>query len=110
MSTVLDVVSAVLVIVGALLGLSGAIGLHRLTDTLSRMHAATKPATLGVACCGLGAALQLNDTAGVVEVMIIVGLQLLTAPVGAHLLARSVRDHAGDGEAARPTEGSSEHG
>lgn len=110
MSTALDVVSAVLVIVGALLGLSGAVGLHRLTDTLSRMHAATKPATLGVACCGLGAALQLQNAAGIVKVTIIVGLQLLTAPVGAHLLARSVREHAGDGEAAGSAEGTSEHG
>lgn len=110
MSAVLDIVSAVLVIVGALLGLSGAIGLHRLTDTLSRMHAATKPATLGVACCGLGAALQLNDAAGIAKVTIIVALQLLTAPVGAHLLARSVRDHADDGERAPSVEGPSEHG
>jgi multicomponent Na+:H+ antiporter subunit G len=105
----LDVVSAALVIVGALLGLSGAIGLHRLTDTLSRMHAATKPATLGVVCCGLGAALQLRDAAAIVLVTIAVGLQLLTAPVGAHLLARSIREHVGD-DAAPSADGASEHG
>ena len=47
-TTVLDVVGAVLLLLGALLCLAGAIGLMRFPDTLSRLHAATKPQTLGL--------------------------------------------------------------
>ena len=105
MSGVLDVVSGVLVVLGAVLGLTGALGLHRLGDTLSRMHSATKPATLGVLCCGVAAALQLDDAGAVTKVAVAVVLQLLTAPVGAHLLAREVHGQTDD-----PATESSEHG
>jgi multicomponent Na+:H+ antiporter subunit G len=89
-STVADVVSAALAIVGALLGLVAAVGLLRLGDTRSRMHAATKPATLGVLCCAIAVVLQADDLSAVSKALVIVVLQLVTAPVGAHMLARSI--------------------
>lgn len=92
MSTVVDVATAVLMLSGALLALVAALGLHRLGDTLSRMHAATKPATLGVLCCATAAALQASDASEVTKLVVVVALQLVTAPVGAHMLARSISD------------------
>jgi multicomponent Na+:H+ antiporter subunit G len=56
------------------------------------MHAATKPATLGVALCALGAVLQLSSTSDVTKVVVIVVLQLVTSPIGAHMLGRAVDD------------------
>lgn len=96
MSGVLDVVTTALVVLGAVLALVASVGLHRLGDTRSRMQAATKPATLGVVCCAVGAALQFGDLSLVSKVVVAVVLQLVTAPVGAHLLARSItrRDDA----------------
>jgi multicomponent Na+:H+ antiporter subunit G len=93
---VLDVITAVLFVTGALLALVAAVGLHRLGDTRSRMHAATKPATLGVLCCAVGAALQADSVSLVTKLAVAVVLQLVTAPVGAHMLARSItrRDEA----------------
>lgn len=104
MSAVLEVVSAVLAIAGALLALVAAVGLHRLGDTRSRMHAATKPATLGVLLCSIGAVLQLDQVSSITKVIVIVVLQLVTAPVGAHLLARALTnseesEHASDTQA-----------
>lgn len=90
MSTVADIFTGVLMLMGALLALVAALGLHRLDDTLSRMHAATKPATLGVLCCAVGAALQVGDVSDVTKLIVVVVLQLVTAPVGAHMLARSI--------------------
>jgi multicomponent Na+:H+ antiporter subunit G len=90
MSTVADILTAALMLMGALLALVAALGLHRLGDTLSRMHAATKPATLGVLCCAVGAALQVGDVSDVAKLIVVVVLQLVTAPVGAHMLARSI--------------------
>jgi multicomponent Na+:H+ antiporter subunit G len=90
MNGVLDVLTAVLFVAGALLALVAAVGLHRLGDTRSRMHAATKPATLGVLCCAVGAALQADSPSLVTKLAVAVVLQLVTAPVGAHMLARSI--------------------
>ncbi len=90
MSVVLDVISSVLLLVGAALAVVAAVGLHRLGDTRSRMHAATKPATLGVLFCAVGAALQFDSVSTVTKLAVAVVLQLITAPVGAHVLARSL--------------------
>jgi len=92
LGTVVDVLTATCFVAGALFAFIGALGLHRLADTRSRMHAATKPATLGVALCALGAALQLTSPSDVTKVVVIVVLQLVTSPIGAHMLARSVGD------------------
>lgn len=90
--TLLDVVAVGAMALGALLALVAAVGLHRLSDTLSRMHAATKPATLGVVLCALGAVLELPDASDVAKIAVIVVLQLASAPIGAHLLGRAVHE------------------
>jgi multicomponent Na+:H+ antiporter subunit G len=88
----IDVISAVALITGALLALIAAIGVHRLPDTLARMHAATKPATLGMVLCAVGAVLQLPDLSDAAKIAVVVVLQLVSAPIGAHVLGRAVRD------------------
>ena len=88
--TVVDVVSAVLIVSGSLLTLIAAIGLLRLGDARSRMHAATKPVTLGVAMCGTGAILQFDDGSSISKMIAIVALQLIAAPIGAHALSHAI--------------------
>ena len=48
LADVVDVAGAVLLLLGAFLCLAAAVGLVRFPDVLSRMHAATKPQTLGL--------------------------------------------------------------
>lgn len=90
LDTVVDVVSVAAFVAGALLALVASIGTHRLGSTRARMHAATKPATLGVSLFALGSVLQLDGANNITKVVVIVVLQLVTAPIGAHLLGRSV--------------------
>jgi len=85
-----DVVSGALMISGSLLALLASLGLFRLSSTRARMHATTKPATLGVLLCGVGAALQVGSASDVTKVAVIIVLQLVTAPIGAHMLGRAV--------------------
>ena len=92
MSILVDVISGVLLIAGALLALVASIGLHRLPDTLARMHAATKPATLGVALCAIGAIIQIDDLSTITKIVVVVVLQLVAAPIGAHVLGRAIRN------------------
>lgn len=87
---ILDVVSAVLLIAGSGLALVASIGLLRLGDPRSRMHAATKPATLGVVMCGTGAILQFDAWSPITKLLAVIALQLITVPVGAHALAHAI--------------------
>jgi multicomponent Na+:H+ antiporter subunit G len=72
---VLDALIAVCMLLGALLAVSGTLGIVRFPDVLSRLHAATKPQVLGpmlmLAAAGLAA------------------FQVLTLPVAAHMIGRA---------------------
>ncbi|BCW12317.1 Na+/H+ antiporter subunit G [Arthrobacter sp. NtRootA4] len=86
---VIDVVTAVFLIVGALMSLGAAIGLLRFPDLMSRMHAATKPQVLGLFLLLAAIGLQMR-TWWVWPVLLVAWIfQLLTAPVSAHMVGRS---------------------
>jgi len=53
------------------------------------MHAATKPATLGVVLVLIGAAIAIGDFAVSSTLILIAALQLVTAPAGAHMVGRA---------------------
>jgi multicomponent Na+:H+ antiporter subunit G len=91
MDAVLDGLSALLLLVGSVITLLGAIGIHRFDDYLSRTHAATKPATLGVVLTLTGAMLQVEGISAVTKLAMAIVFQLFTAPVSAHLLASAAR-------------------
>lgn len=88
MTGVLDLIGAVLLLLGALLALAAAIGLLRLPDVLSRMHAATKPQTTGLVLVVIGSALLLRTSVDVWMLVLVAAFQLITAPVTAHLVGR----------------------
>jgi multicomponent Na+:H+ antiporter subunit G len=84
-----DVLSAVFMIVGAVMSLGAAIGLLRFPDLLSRMHAATKPQVLGLFLLLASIGLQLR-TWWVWPVLLVAWIfQLLTVPVSAHMVGRA---------------------
>ena len=79
-----------LLVLGACFALLAGIGIHRFPDIYSRMHAAAKAPALGIMCIGIGVALSVRTTTVIISVLLVVVLQLLAGPVGAHVLARSV--------------------
>ena len=85
----MELFSDLLMFVGAALALIAGIGLQRFDDMFSRMHAAAKPATLGLLLVLVGATLQVPDTGDVVKLLLVVLLQFLTAPLGSHLVGRA---------------------
>lgn len=85
----LDAAVAVLLLGGVSLSLLAAVGLQQFPDVFARMHAATKPATLGLLCIVGGAALHLADPGAVAKLAIVLVLQFVTAPVGAHMVGRA---------------------
>ena len=86
-----ELLASVMLILGSLFTLLAALGVLRLPDTLSRMQAATKATTLGVGATMAAVALTFWDWHAMMRAAAVVVLLYLTAPVGAHALARAVR-------------------
>jgi multicomponent Na+:H+ antiporter subunit G len=82
-------VSATLLVVGSLFMLLAGLGVLRLPDLFIRLQAATKASTLGASCLLLGAAFHFQDLAVTTRAVLVIGFFFLTAPVGAHMIARA---------------------
>ena len=85
----LDVVTAVLILGGSALALTAAIGVVRFPDTLTRMHAATKPSVFGLLLILTGVSLSLRDPKVITLLTLAVLFQVMTAPVSGHLVSRT---------------------
>ena len=92
MSTVLDVLAAVLLLTGSALALVAAVGMFRMRDAYSRIHVATKPATLAVVCTVGAAMLRVPGLAPTTKLLLAVALQFWTAPVASHMIGRAAHD------------------
>ncbi|GAA3614165.1 monovalent cation/H(+) antiporter subunit G [Microlunatus ginsengisoli] len=96
-SLVADILGALFLLLGALLCFAAAVGLLRFPDVLSRMHAATKPQTLGLLLLVAGVALEVRQPKVLGLLFLVAVLQLLTAPVSAHMVGRTAyRTHQVD--------------
>jgi multicomponent Na+:H+ antiporter subunit G len=84
-----DLVAAGLAVAGTALILVAALGVVRLPDLLTRMHASSKAGTLGAALMLAGVAITFADTAIVMRVLLIIVFLFITAPLSAHMIARA---------------------
>jgi len=93
---VIDGLSMLLVVGGALFYIAGTVGLLRLPDIYSRLHALTKADNLGLGLIVLGLLPQAPDLLYGAKMVLLWLLVLVSGATGAHLIAkRAVR---GDGE------------
>ncbi|ODN67289.1 MULTISPECIES: monovalent cation/H(+) antiporter subunit G [Methylophaga] len=76
-------------IFGAALMLLAAIGIIRLPDLPTRMHATTKSGALGTSLIMIGVAVYFADITVVTRVIAIIAFIILTAPVAAHVIGRA---------------------
>lgn len=93
MSELDEIVASVLLLIGLFFTLVGSIGLVRLPDFYTRMHAPTKATTLGVSTMLAAVVVALPDRSLSVALQALLAIALLfaTAPIGAHMLARAAR-------------------
>jgi multicomponent K+:H+ antiporter subunit G len=88
--TWIDVLAAVLVVVGVAFALIGSLGLAKLSDFLKRLHGPTKASTLGVGCVLIASMLYFAGTGRpALHELLITLFVFLTAPVSAHLLVKA---------------------
>ena len=86
---IIDVLAGIAVVGGALLAALGGVGLLRFPDVFTRMHAATKAATVGVIGTSAAAAAEAGAPSGVLVLLLVIALLFLSAPLGISLLARA---------------------
>lgn len=85
-----DLIIAILILTGSFLMLLAGIGINRMPDLLTRMHATTKAGALGVGLMVVAfAVVNWGDMAFVVRALAVVVFVILTAPIAAHVLARA---------------------
>lgn len=75
----IEVVSAVLLLLGAGFYLAGTIGLLRFPDVYTRLHALTKADNLGLGFIALGLALQAQGVAAGLKLLLVWPLVLLAS-------------------------------
>ena len=88
-TAIMDVAAAVLLVLGALLTLTAAIGILRFPDVLTRMHSATKPQVLGLLLVLMGLGLRLHDLRSLGLLALVALFQLVTTPIGSHMVGRA---------------------
>jgi monovalent cation/proton antiporter MnhG/PhaG subunit len=88
--SLLEILGSVVMVAGATLSVLAAWGVLDFPSGLSRMHAATKSASLGLALIAFGGALA-AESPGLVGVSILMAAFLfMTAPISGHMLGRAV--------------------
>jgi len=85
----LDLLSAVCLMLGGFLSVAAGVGLVRFPDALSRLHAATKPQILGLIFVLAAIALESRSWSTILVLVPILVFQMLTSPISAHMVGRA---------------------
>ena len=89
----MNVVGDLFILVGSALAMLGGLGAVRFPDVYSRMHAAAKAPTLGLVLVAIGAAIDIHTSLAICALILVVVLQLLSAPLGTHAISRATHRH-----------------
>ena len=83
-------ISEIIILLGSFFFLTASIGLFRMPDAFSRIHAATKASSLGVLLLALGAFLHFGTLSAAFLVIAIVFLVFFTAPMACHAISQKL--------------------
>jgi len=109
--TLLDLLTALLLLGGASFALIGSIAVVRLPDVYTRLHGPTKATTLGVGGVLIASILFFSSRGGVSVHELLVSIFLfITAPVSAYLMARTALHRRCASVIPRPDEDQSSAG
>ncbi|HZM35035.1 MAG TPA: monovalent cation/H(+) antiporter subunit G [Burkholderiales bacterium] len=89
MSAAIDIASWALLVAGGFFCIVGGLGLHRMPEFYTRLHAASVTDTLGAGLILLGLILQTGFTLVTVKLVLIGLLIFFTSPTATHALARA---------------------
>ena len=94
MELIVDISSALCLLLGSFLCLSGGVGIMRLPDFYTRMHAVGVTDTLGAGMVLIGLMLQNPEGLVILKLLLILVMTLFISPVASHALAKAAfRNH-----------------
>jgi multicomponent Na+:H+ antiporter subunit G len=85
----LEAVTAILILVGALLMFLAGVGITRMPDLFLRMSATTKVATLGLGTIMLAVVIYFDDLVATSHAVATILFVFMSAPVSAHIIGRA---------------------
>ena len=85
----IEVLVSILLLMGAAFMVLASVGVLRLPDLPTRMHATTKAGALGAMLTMAGVAFHFGDSTVVARAVAIVVFIFLTAPIAAHVIGRA---------------------
>ncbi|BBL88924.1 Na+/H+ antiporter subunit G [Vibrio rotiferianus] len=88
----MDITVGVLLCLGTVFTLIASLGILRMPDLYTRMHAATKAGTVGLASLLLAVAIAIPDITVISRVIGTMLFIFITAPVAAHLLGKATQE------------------
>ena len=89
MDTLINITSALFLLMGSFLCISGGVGILRFPDFYTRMHAVGVTDTLATAMILIGLMLQLPDGLVVLKLILILLMTLFIGPTTSHALAKA---------------------
>jgi multicomponent Na+:H+ antiporter subunit G len=89
MATAVDLLSWALLLAGSLFVMIGGVGILRLPDFYTRLHAASVTDTAGAGLIMLGLMLQAGFSLVLVKLVLVLAFLFFTSPTSAHALARA---------------------
>ena len=89
MTLAVEIASWVLILLGSFFTVVGALGILRMPEIFTRLHAASVTDTLGVGFLILGMCLQAGFGLVMLKLVILLALFFFTGPVVTHALARA---------------------
>jgi multicomponent Na+:H+ antiporter subunit G len=89
MNLAIEIASWILILLGSFFTVAGALGMLRMPDIFTRIHAASVTDTLGVGFLILGMALQAGLSLVTLKLFFLLALFVFTTPVVTHALARA---------------------
>lgn len=84
-----EILVSVFLLMGGILSIIAAVGVIRLPDLFTRMHAATKVGTVGVSSITIGLMIHFGNITVTSRGLLVISFFLLTAPVAAHMIGRA---------------------
>ena len=87
MSFLIDLASWVLLVAGGAFCIVGAVGVLRMPDFYTRVHAASLSDNVGAGLVLLGLLLQAGPTLAALKLLVVAALILFTSPAATHALA-----------------------
>lgn len=90
-----EIIVCILLLIGGVFVLVGSVGLCRLPDVYTRLHAPTKATTVGMGGILIASMVLMSYEQGYVSIheLLITLFLLITAPITAHMLAKTALHH-----------------